>query len=69
MSSLSAKIRVASGVPGKVTILRRVKANLYQVMLDNHPLYYYSGDRGRVGSTAGQGINSFGGTWHVVTSS
>jgi hypothetical protein len=47
-----------------VSILRRVKANLYQVMLDRHPLYCYSGDK--LGTTKGQGITSFGGTWHVV---
>jgi predicted lipoprotein with Yx(FWY)xxD motif len=59
------KVPVAPGVPGKVTILRRVKANLYQVMLDNHPLYYYSGDA-KIGSTKGQGVKGPGGTWHVV---
>jgi len=53
-----------AGVPGTVSILRRVKANLYQVMLDRHPLYFYSGDN--IGSTKGQGISSFGGTWHLV---
>jgi predicted lipoprotein with Yx(FWY)xxD motif len=54
----------AAGVPGTVSILRRVKGNLYQVMLDRHPLYFYSGDK--IGSTKGQGVSSFGGTWHVV---
>ena len=34
----------AAGVPGTLSILRRVKGNLYQVMLDRHPLYFYSGD-------------------------
>jgi predicted lipoprotein with Yx(FWY)xxD motif len=57
----------AAGVPGTLSILRRVKGNLYQVMLDRHPLYFYSGDGNNVGSTKGQGIRSFGGTWHVVT--
>ena len=57
-----------AGVPGKLTILRRVKANLYQVMLDNHPLYFYSGDT-KVTDTKGQGIKGpGGGTWHVVKS-
>ncbi len=55
----------AAAVPGQLSILRRVKGNLYQVMLDKHPLYLYSGDT-KVGSTNGQGIKSFGGTWHVV---
>ncbi|MGI8713141.1 MAG: COG4315 family predicted lipoprotein [Solirubrobacteraceae bacterium] len=64
----SAGIRppVAKGVPGPLSILRRVKGDLYQVMLDRHPLYFYSGDAKPTGSIKGQGVNSFGGTWHVV---
>jgi predicted lipoprotein with Yx(FWY)xxD motif len=63
--SAAVKVPVAATVPGKLSTLRRVKANLYQVMLDNHPLYFYSGDT-KIGFTKGQGISSFGGTWHVV---
>jgi predicted lipoprotein with Yx(FWY)xxD motif len=63
--SASTKVTVAKGVPGTVSILTRVKAKLFQVMLDRHPLYTYSGDTGS--STKGQGINSYGGTWHVIT--
>jgi predicted lipoprotein with Yx(FWY)xxD motif len=63
--SQSVKVPKAAGVPGKLTILRRVKGNLYQVMLDNHPLYFYSGDT-TIGDTKGQGIKGPGGTWHVV---
>ncbi|MGZ4167264.1 MAG: hypothetical protein ACXVRW_01765 [Solirubrobacteraceae bacterium] len=63
--SASVKVPVAAGVPGKVTVLRRVKANLYQVMLDNHPLYFYAGDT-TIGATKGQGLKGPGGTWHVV---
>jgi predicted lipoprotein with Yx(FWY)xxD motif len=63
--SASAKVPAAAGVPGKVTVLRRVKANLYQVMLNNHPLYFYSGDAS-IGATKGQGLKGPGGTWHVV---
>lgn len=65
--SASTKISVSGGVPGQVSILRRVSANLYQVMLNRHPLYTYSGDKGA--STKGQGINSYGGSWHVITGS
>ena len=56
-------------MPGSVGIMRRVKGGFYQVMLDRHPLYYFSGDKGHTGSTAGQGITSFGGRWHVITAS
>lgn len=64
----SAGIRppIARGVPGPLSILRRVKGNLYQVMLDRHPLYFFSGDA-KIGATTGQGVKSFGGTWNVVT--
>jgi predicted lipoprotein with Yx(FWY)xxD motif len=63
--SASVKVPVAPGVPGKVTVLRRVKANLYQVMLADHPLYFYAGDT-KIGATRGQGLQGPGGTWHVV---
>jgi predicted lipoprotein with Yx(FWY)xxD motif len=66
--SASTKVTAANGVPGKVGIFHRVKGGFYQVMLDRHPLYYYSGDQGRSGKVLGQGINSFGGSWHVVKS-
>jgi predicted lipoprotein with Yx(FWY)xxD motif len=56
----------AAAVPGTLSVLHRVKGNLYQVMLDRHPLYFYSGDGNNIGFTKGQGISSFGGTWHVV---
>ncbi len=59
------KVPLAASVPGKVSILQRVKARLYQVMLDRHPLYFYSGDT-KIGDVKGQGITSFGGTWQVV---
>jgi len=66
--SASTRVTALEGVPGKVGIFHRVKGGFYQVMLDRHPLYYYSGDKGRSGKVLGQGINSFGGSWHVVTS-
>ena len=37
-----------------------------QVTWAGHPLYRYSGDS-QAGQTAGQGLNAFGGVWHVVT--
>jgi predicted lipoprotein with Yx(FWY)xxD motif len=64
--SAGVKIPVAAGVPGKLSILQRVKAKLYQVMLNRHPLYFYSADT-PIGTVKGNGIKSFGGTWHVVT--
>jgi len=64
VSSATAKVTVAKGVPGTASVLHRVKAKLYQVMLDRHPLYTYAGDSN--GSAKGQGIKSYGGSWHVV---
>jgi predicted lipoprotein with Yx(FWY)xxD motif len=64
--SAAVKVPASAGVPGKVTVLRRVRANLYQVMLGNHPLYFYAGDT-TIGATKGQGLRGPGGaTWHVV---
>jgi predicted lipoprotein with Yx(FWY)xxD motif len=63
--SASTKVSVGKGVPGQASILTRVKAKLFQVMLDRHPLYTFSGDKGS--SAKGQRINSYGGTWHVLT--
>lgn len=59
------KVPKAAGGSGTVSILRRVRANLYQVMLDRHPLDFFSGDK--IGTTTGQGVGSFGGVWHVMT--
>ncbi len=36
-----------------------------QVRYDDHPLYYYAGDTS-AGSTAGQGVDGYGGLWWVV---
>jgi predicted lipoprotein with Yx(FWY)xxD motif len=62
--SAAVKVPKVPGVPGTVSILRWVEANLYQVTLDRHPLDVFSGDK--MGTTTGQGITSFGGTWHVA---
>jgi predicted lipoprotein with Yx(FWY)xxD motif len=39
-----------------------------QVTYKGHPLYYYVGDPSS-GDTSGQGINSFGAPWYVLTAS
>ena len=39
-----------------------------QVTYKGHPLYYYAGD-GTSGETSGQGINSFGAPWYVLSPS
>jgi predicted lipoprotein with Yx(FWY)xxD motif len=62
--SARATPRVGSGVSGHVGVLRRHNGML-QVTLAGRPLYRFAGD-GASGDTHGQGIRSFGGTWHVI---
>ena len=52
-----------SGVKGKLGTFK--SSGVTQVTLNGHPLYTFSEDHG-VGVAHGNGITSFGGTWHVV---
>ncbi|HEY2769518.1 MAG TPA: hypothetical protein VGI87_03080 [Solirubrobacteraceae bacterium] len=52
----------APGIKGKLGVLHR--DGFTQVTLGGHPLYTYSGDHGK-GTATGEGINTFGGIWHV----
>ena len=45
--------------------VKNVAAMGAQVTINGAPVYTFSGDAS-AGSTNGEGINSFGGTWHVV---
>ncbi len=67
--SATAKLTKARGVNGTLSKLRRVKGGFFQVMLNGHPLYRFAPDKGKKGSALGEGIKSFGGTWHVVPAS
>jgi len=58
------KATIASGVKGKLGTFTR--DGFTQVTLDGHPLYTFAGDGGTAGKATGDGIKSFGGTWHVV---
>jgi predicted lipoprotein with Yx(FWY)xxD motif len=40
-----------------------------QVTYKGHPLYFYAGDGTSGGETSGQGINSFGAPWYVLSPS
>jgi predicted lipoprotein with Yx(FWY)xxD motif len=61
--SSAKKLSKAPGIKGKLGVWHRNGFN--QVMLNGHPLYKYIGDQGN-GAATGEGIASFGGTWHVV---
>jgi predicted lipoprotein with Yx(FWY)xxD motif len=64
--SKNAKLTAASGVKGKLGKLHR--DGFYQVTLGGDPLYMFAEDSGK-GQANGQGIKSFGGTWHVIATS
>lgn len=44
------------------------RSGLTQLVLGGHPLYTYIGDHQRDAAT-GEGIKTFGGTWHVIRAS
>jgi predicted lipoprotein with Yx(FWY)xxD motif len=58
------RLKDGSGVHGRLGILRRSDGRL-QVTLRGLPLYRFSGDHGK-GEANGEGLQSFGGTWHAV---
>lgn len=57
------KASKASGIGGKLGVWHH--DGLFQLTLAGHPLYRFSQDSARDHAT-GEGIVSFGGTWHVV---
>jgi predicted lipoprotein with Yx(FWY)xxD motif len=61
--SAHAKLTKAAGINGKLGIMHR--SGFFQVTLSGRPLYRFAGDSA-AGQANGQGIKSFGGTWHVV---
>ena len=65
--SRSVKLLAGHGVQGRIGILRRSDGKL-QLTLRGLPLYRFAGDS-RAGQTTGEGIKSFGGTWHAVRAS
>jgi predicted lipoprotein with Yx(FWY)xxD motif len=65
VSSRKTKLKDGPGAHGHLGILRRSDGML-QITLRGLPLYRYSGDRAK-NEANGQGIKSFGGTWHAVT--
>jgi predicted lipoprotein with Yx(FWY)xxD motif len=62
-----AKLRAAHGVQGKLGLLRRPGGKM-QVTLRGKPLYRFEEDR-KPGDARGDGLETFGGTWHAVTAS
>ena len=64
VKSRSTKLVAGSGVHGKLALISR--GYKFQVTLGGKPLYRFAGDSGK-GKVSGEGITSFGGTWHTVS--
>jgi predicted lipoprotein with Yx(FWY)xxD motif len=67
VKSAKTTLKAGSGVKGKLALLHRSNGTL-QVTLNGLPLYRYSGDSAK-DDVNGEGIESFGGTWHAVKAS
>lgn len=61
------KLKDGTGVHGTLALLHRSNGS-WQVTLRGKPLYRYAGDSAK-GEANGEGIKTFGGTWHAVTAS
>jgi predicted lipoprotein with Yx(FWY)xxD motif len=64
--SSAKSVSKAAGVNGKLGTFKR--NGITQVTLAGHPLYTYVNDHKRAAAT-GEGVNAFGGIWHVVKDS
>jgi predicted lipoprotein with Yx(FWY)xxD motif len=67
VKSAKTKLKAGPGVKGKLGLLHRSNG-AFQVTLNGLPVYRYAGDSAK-GDVNGEGIESFGGTWHAVTAS
>jgi predicted lipoprotein with Yx(FWY)xxD motif len=64
VTAASAKaLSKSSGISCKLTAWSR--DGFTQAVLAGHPLYTYSGDA-KKGVATGEGIHTFGGTWHAA---
>jgi predicted lipoprotein with Yx(FWY)xxD motif len=64
VKSLHTKVVKGKGITGKLAVFKRADGE-FQVTLRGKPLYRFAGDSAK-GQANGEGIQSFGGTWHVV---
>jgi predicted lipoprotein with Yx(FWY)xxD motif len=65
VGSGATKLKDGSGVVGHLGLLKRSNGT-FQVTLRGLPLYRYVQDHAK-GQAKGEGIESFGGTWHAVS--
>ncbi|HEY8625976.1 MAG TPA: hypothetical protein VIL82_08210 [Solirubrobacteraceae bacterium] len=68
--SAKSKPSAATGIKGKLGVWNRtgLSGKIHQVTLAGHPLYTFKLDSKKADAT-GEGIASFGGTWHVIKAS
>jgi predicted lipoprotein with Yx(FWY)xxD motif len=64
VKSLHTKVVKGKGINGKLTVFKRADGK-FQVALRNKPLYRFALDTAK-GQAKGEGIQSFGGTWHAM---
>jgi predicted lipoprotein with Yx(FWY)xxD motif len=64
VSSATAKLTAGPGVAGQLGVVKRPEGT-YQVTYNGYPVYTYWQDSGH--STQGQGVQSFGGTWYLMS--
>jgi predicted lipoprotein with Yx(FWY)xxD motif len=64
----SSKPRVAAGAKASLVGTTKRSDGRLQVTYNHHPLYTFVKDK-KKGQTNGEGVNAFGGTWHVVSTS
>ena len=64
VKSLHTKVVKGKGINGRLTVFRRSDGT-FQVALRGKALYRFAGDSAK-GQANGEGIQSFGGTWHAM---
>jgi predicted lipoprotein with Yx(FWY)xxD motif len=62
----SATPKVGKGAKASLASTATRSEGKPQVIYNGHPLYTYSGDK-KAGNTNGQGVNTFGGLWYVLS--
>jgi predicted lipoprotein with Yx(FWY)xxD motif len=65
----SGKPKAGPGTRARLLRTSRRADGRKQVTYHGHPLYHYAGDGHTPGSTKGEGLDTFGGSWYVVDSS
>ena|SRR3984893_16817019 len=57
---------VAPGITPTLVSTTKRKDGTLELVYNGHPLYYFTGDK-KPGDVTGQGLNSFGAAWYVVS--